>query len=302
MAEISDQSQAAEAIDPPNLTRIISLSVDTSADGLLRSDRIGNSEEELSIPRETIADVVHSTRFHAELLRPIRLGTYGVHIDQPAELLCFHFSFQRTSERWLTRVRAATIEIDFLDAPLDGSNAANPSVAKFHPVEYEGPTSNGQIVKTTNASLSVAPPISSLSLGTGHSQEVTLPLESKLYVHGVRGGWRTKNNVTWTINEDRLKKDGLPREMCMPIIVTCKQPRRFSAQVTVSAHYALIRGQLAKMIPVIGKMDEPLYFDPATLRAAIEEKRSGPDGTPIAMDLGNLNDVPLSEYSSFPGP
>lgn len=237
---------------------------------------------------------------HADLLKGVvRLGTYGIHNDQPAELLCFHLSFQRTSDPWLTRVRAATIEIEFLDAPWDGSTAANPSVARFHPVEYEGPTSHGQVVTTTNASLSVNPPSGSPNLGTEYSHEVTLPLESKLHVHAVRSGRGTKNNVTWTIKEDRLKKDAMPREMCMPIVVTCKQPRRFSARVTVSAHYALIRGQLAKMVPVIGKMDEPLYFDPAALRAAVEEKQSGPYGTPVAMDLGDLNDVPLSEYSSF---
>ena len=299
MAQPSDLSGAAEATDPSNLVRDISFSLDTAAVGLLGHDHISNTEEELSIPREIIADVVGSWRFHAELLRPIRLGTYGIHNDQPAELLCFHFSFQRTSDRWPTRVRAATIKIDFLDAPWDGSKAANPSIARFHPDEYEGPSSHGQVVTTTNASLSVAPPSGSPSVGLGKAREVTLPLESKLHVHGVRSGRPTKNNVTWTIEEDHLKKDGLPREMHLPLIVTCKQPRRFSARITVSAKYALIRGQLAKLVPVVGKMDEPLYFDPAALRAAAEEKQSGPDGTPVAMDLGDLNDVSLIEYSSF---
>ena len=299
MAQPNDQVGTVEATDPSNLVRDIALSLDTSADALLDPGRISNTEEELSIPREIIADVVRSWRFHAELLRPIRLGTYGIHNDQPAELLCFHFSFQRTSDRWLTRVRAATIEIEFLDAPWDGSKAANPSIARFHPEEYEGPSSHGQVVTTTNASLSVAPPSGSPNVGLGRAKEVTLPLESKLHVHGVRSGRGTKNTVTWTIEEDRLKKNGMPREMHLPIIVTSKQPRRFSARVTLSAKYALIRGQMAKLVPVVGKMDEPLFFDPPALRAAVEEKQSGPDGTLVAMDLGDLNDVSLSEYSSF---
>ena len=128
---------------------------------------------------------------------------------------------------------------------------------------------------------------------------MTLPLESKLLVHGVRSGRGTRNKVTWTVKEDRLKKDGLPPEMHMPIIVTSKEPRRFLARVTVSAHYAIVRGQLARMIPVIGKMDEPLYFDPAALDAAIEGNQTGPDGTPVAQNIGNLNEVSLAGFSSF---
>lgn len=199
----------------------------------------------------------------------------------------------------LTRVRAANIEIEFIDAPRDVSTATNPVVAKFHPVEHEGPTSHGQVVSTADASLTVAPPSGTPSLGTGYSREVTIPLESKLHVHGVCSGRPTRNKVTWTIEEDRLKRDGMPREMCMAVIITRRQSRRFSAKVTVSAHYAVIRGQLAKMVPVIGKMDDPLYFDPIALEAAVDQSQTGPDGTLVAQNIGNLGDVSLPEFSTF---
>lgn len=303
MAKPSDSSRASPAAGPldqdQDLTRTISFSLDTtSAVPSLGPSRTPNTQEELSIPRETIADVIGSSRLHAELVRPIRLGTYN---KQPAVLLCFHFSFQRLSESWFTRVRAATITIEFLDAPWDASKGTNPSVADFYPVDYNGSTSYGQVVKSTNATLKVAPLSGGPSLGTGYSHEVTVPLESELHVHGVRTGRPSKNKVVWTVGEDQLKRDGVPREMWMPIIVTSKQPRRFSAKVTVSAHYAIIRGQLANMVPMIGKMDEPLYFDPAALKAAIEEYQTGLDGTPIAQNMGDFNDksFSLADYCSF---
>lgn len=158
---------ASSATDPQDFTRAIPLSIDDSADALLSTPRIINTEQELSIPREVIADAVHSTRFYAELERPIRVGSYGLK-DQRAWLLCFHFSFQRLSDGWLTRVRAATIEIEFIDAPSDGSKAPNPSIARFYPQLYEGPMSHGQVVKTTDASLNVAPLSGGPSLGTGY--------------------------------------------------------------------------------------------------------------------------------------
>ena len=126
-----------------------------------------------------------------------------------------------------------------------------------------------------------------------------MPMESKLHVDGLSSGRPVRNKVTWTIEENRIKEDGMPRKMRMPLIVTRKLARRFSARVIVTAHYSIIRGPLAKLVPVIGKMDDPLFFEPDALEAAIEQKQTGPDGTPIAERIGNLNDVSLSQYSSF---
>ena len=279
-----------------DLTRSITFNIDSSSDALLSSPPTKNTEEELSIPREIIAEAVSSTRLQAELERPIRVGTYN---NYPAWLLCFRFSFQRTSDRWLTRVQAAKIEIGFFDAPWDASTAMNPSVVQFYPIEYEGRTTSGQVVHKADASLTVAPPSGGPNLGTSFSREVTVPLESKLHVHGVCGGRPARNKVTWTIEEDYIKKDGMPREMRMPIIVMRKEPRRFSARLLITAHYSIIRGPLAKMVPLLGKLDDPLYFDPAALENAMDQKLTGPDGTPIAEKIGILNNVVMAEYSSF---
>lgn len=170
---------------PQDLTRAISLSINDSADALLSTPRTINTEEELSIPREVIADAVHSTRFYAELQRPIRIGSYGIK-NQPAWLLCFHYAFQRLSDGWLTRVRAATIEIECSDAPLDTSKAGNPSVADFYPKLYEGPASHGQVVRTMDASLSVAPPSGGPSLGTGYDSVQILSKPYEPFIYGSR--------------------------------------------------------------------------------------------------------------------
>ena len=210
--------------DPFDLTRSISFLIDDSTSSLLSSRICKNTEEELSIPREIITKAVHSTRFQAELQRPIRIGIYN---SQPAFLLVFHFSFQRISDRSFARVQAATIDVEFLNAPRDDKDgrgsrepgAKNPSIAKFYPVLYEGPTSQGKRTYHADASANIAPPTGGPSIGAGISRETTVPVESKLCIHGVSSGRNGRNLISWTVSEDRILKNGIPREMCFPILV-----------------------------------------------------------------------------------
>ena len=96
-------------------TWTIPISLDTSGESFLGNAQVPVPEDS-SIPREIIAEEIRSTRFQAELVRPLRLG---FHNGLPAYLLCFAFSFQRISSG--ARIREATITIRFDDAPTDTS-------------------------------------------------------------------------------------------------------------------------------------------------------------------------------------
>ena len=278
----------------------IALELDEVIDPVLSSPTRNDEAEELSIPRERIAQAVRSTRLIADLERPIRIGTFN---NQTAYLLTFHFSFQRLQEDNFKRIRGAVIEIIFEDASLDGINRRNPSVVKFHPDLYKGPISHGTSKSTIEGNLQVASISGGPNIGGLYSKERFLPQESKLIVHGARDGRPNRNIIRWTIEEDHILELGMPHEMRLPVIINMQEPRRFSAKVTVSAHYMFMRGTLAKMFPVIGRNDDPLFFDNAILKEiATNKTKVSADGTRIAEMAGNLNDYMLDtlEYSSFP--
>jgi hypothetical protein len=68
----------------------------------------------------------------------------------------------------------------------------------------------------------------------------------------------------------------------------------------VKAHFGFWRGTLARSVPVLGRNDEPLFFDPETLvRMAGEGVERGPDGRLIAEDIGGLDGVDLRGRSSL---
>lgn len=124
--------------------------------------------------------------------------------------------------------------------------------------------------------------------------------DGKVIVHGVRGGGRNRNAITWSIEEDHVAKAGIPRIVELPLIVTRETQARFSARVTVKAHYGFWRGALARSVPVLGKNDSPLFFDPTSLESMAKTGTSrGPDGTFIVEQAGLFDDLDLSSLSTF---
>lgn len=277
----------------------IDSSADASTDSFL-SSRTTNTAEEESIPREIIAEQVRSTRLQAELERPIRIGTFN---GQLAFLLCFKFSFQRLSHGFLKRIQMATIGITFDDAPSDltAPSKPNPSVIRHHPIEHQGAVSTGTVSYHNEVNAQVSSIPNGPTVGTNFSKEISSPREGRLVVHGVTSGRRARNRITWTVEENDVLQSGMPREMKMALVVNMKEERRFSAHVIVTAHYAFNRGFIARMIPVIGKSHDPLYFDPTVLRdIAQKQMQTGLDGRPIAENVGPIEGIALSEYTSFP--
>ena len=197
----------------------------------------------------------------------------------------------------------ATIGITFDDAPSDltAPSKNNPSVVLHHPIEHQGAVSTGTVSYHNEVNAQVSSIPNGPTIGTNFSMEVSRPQEGRLVVHGVTSGRPTRNKITWTVEENDVLKSGMPREMRMALVVNTKEERRFSARVIVTAHYAFNRGVIAKMIPVIGKSHDPLYFDPAVLRdIAQKQTQTGLDGRPIAENVGPIEGIALSEYTSFP--
>jgi hypothetical protein len=131
-------------------------------------------DQELSIPREVIAEVVGGSRLVAELKRPIRIGTFN---ELPAYLLQTHFSFQKASSNWFYRIQTAEITIVFEDAPTNEStvkvsrnNQQHPAIAAWYPTLFEGEVSHALITESVNAGLEVGYMGAGASLGTEKSR------------------------------------------------------------------------------------------------------------------------------------
>ncbi|KAF2469214.1 uncharacterized protein BDR25DRAFT_51859 [Lindgomyces ingoldianus] len=257
-----------------------------------------NTEEELSIPREVIADVVGRSRLVAELERPIKIGTYK---GLPAYLLRTHFAFQRASTNWLYRVQQAEITIEFEDAPYEsGKKAQHPAVAAFHPELFKGEITPALVTESASASINAGYISAGAEVGVEKSRTFVSLEKGRVVVHGVRGGGRNHNIISWVVEQDSVAKAGIPRAIRLPLIVTRPIGGRFSARVTITAHYGFWRGKLARSIPVVGKNNDQLYFDPATLAAMAETGEKGVDGTAVAEQVGALDDVDLVSWSSLP--
>lgn len=187
-------STVSEAMIDANLKWDISLEISEDEETYLsgkQTESLNNDEEDQSIPRDVIAEVVKGSRIVAELSRPIRLGTYN---ELPAYLLQTHFSFQRVSSNsWLSRIRAAEITIEFEDAGTESAGTGNnttsqlhPAVAAWHPKLFEGEISRALVTESASVSLNAG------YMGAGAEVGVE---QSKTYVSPIMSGMRKYMHV-----------------------------------------------------------------------------------------------------------
>lgn len=58
---------------------------------------------------------------------------------------------------------------------------------------------------------------------------------------------------------------------------------------------------MASIVPIVGKSDNPIYFDPTTLeRMARQRECSRFNSKIVAEEVGNLDQCDISKYSCFP--
>ncbi|KAF2105078.1 hypothetical protein NA57DRAFT_51857 [Rhizodiscina lignyota] len=293
---MASEDEAAGIETPPSFSWSAPIEIDTKAEQFLSSRPETNSEQEELLPREIIAEAAGCAHFQAELGRPLLIGDFK---GLPAYLLRTRFLFQLFTTSWLSRVQAAVITIVFEDSPLEGYNSwPHPAIAAYYPELYEGHPSKATVETRREFSLDAGYMGVGANLAAG--QSTTAVKEGKVLVQGVRGGGRRRNAIIWTIREDEVAKQGIPHIVDLPLIVTRPGEGRFSATIQVKAHYGFWRGPLARTIPVLGKNDAPVFFDPPTLTslAALGVER-GPDGELIAQHGGSFDAVDLQTMSSF---
>ncbi|KAK6860777.1 hypothetical protein PG995_004413 [Apiospora arundinis] len=136
---------------------------------------------------------------------------------------------------------------------------------------------------------------------------------------------RDRNSLVVAVAEDAVDAAGIPEYLVLPLIVTPALPpqrkkqqqqrigrgggggggargRRFSMRVEVNARFGFWRrGVLAEMVPVMGRADEPLYFDPGVLHQWMEEGRRGVGGNKVVEWVGELQEVNLGQHFSLTG-
>lgn len=149
--------------------------LEISSDSATYLDRSqANDDQELSIPREVIAEVVGGSRLVAELKRPIKIGTYN---ELPAYLLQTHFSFQKASSNWFYRIQTAEITIVFEDAPtneptvkISRNKQQHPAIAAWYPELFEGEVSHAMVTESVNAGLEAGYMGAGVSVGAEKSR------------------------------------------------------------------------------------------------------------------------------------
>ncbi|KAK8103438.1 uncharacterized protein PG998_010471 [Apiospora kogelbergensis] len=290
-----------------------------------------NRADEQSIPREIISSTVSSSIFQSECLRPIIAGTYH---GAPAYLIRLQFQLVTAvggnNRGWLSRIKGATIKILLQDAPAapsgdDGSSMESdedsddeechfPSIVKTMPGPdgWKGQPTTALVADTTECGLQLGWDAAGVSTTMGRQRTKTET--GAVRINTVCKG-RDRNSLVIAVAEDAVDAAGIPEYLVLPLIVTPAllgngrqgreggaKGRRFSMRVEVNARFGIWRhGVLADMVPVMGRADEPLYFDPAVLQRWMEEGRRGVGGTRVVEWRGELDKVDLNEYFSVSG-
>lgn len=264
------------------------------------------NELELSIPREIISTRLASIKFQSELMRPIIAGTYN---GKPAFLVQLQLFMQVPGDGhdWINRLQNASIGVSLDDKPyarakvegrqLPGSEQSPPAIVKVFPGPdgWDGTVSTGSKTKTQGLELKGGPP--GISAAVSQERSRTVEQSGAVRVTTLRTG-RKRNNLVISVAEDCIQGGGIPHYLAVPFIIA-HHSRRFSMRVTVHATFGFWRGTLARTIPILGRADEPLYFDPAVLNELMETERLGIDGIRVVKWGGELKDVELHEYSSM---
>jgi hypothetical protein len=269
-----------------------------------------NTPEEERTPPEIVSSSISTTRLQCELLRPLLAGSYQ---SVPAYLLKLQFQFQvmKGDRSWLKRIQAASISVVFEDAPLgekvqtkrrrragrqDG-DVIHPAVVKTFPGPegWQGPISTSP--KSNDVGVGLQAGWMGLGADVNWSQSRTKDESGAAKVDVMRTGPQ-RNCLFVNIMENPVDAAGIPALLVIPLIVT-HHSRRFSMRVTVKATFGFWRGKLAEYVPVLGRADDPVYFDTEVLKHKMEAEEKGIGGTKVMSWAGELESIVLQGHSSL---
>lgn len=312
---LQDSLLSTETSHPDlHLTQSFTLTIDEGG-GQLSTPQI-NRTVELSIPREIISSSISSTILHAELVRPIIAGTYH---GTPAYLVRLQFQLEapRSSNSLMSRIQNASIKALLEDAPVKkktepspilqwdrkkrtaktDSEPEHPSFVKTFPGPegWEGPVSTAEI--STEKELGLQAGWNGLGVNARWGLNRTREEPGALKMTVIRNG-EQRNNLLLKVTEDPVQMIGIPSYLTFPLIVT-HHSRRFSMRVSLNAKFGFWRGKLAETVPVLGRADEPLFFDPKVLQQMMETEEKGIGGIKVVDWCDKLEELELSAYSSL---
>ena len=259
-----------------------------------------DSDELLSIPREIISSRISATKLQSELLRPIIAGTYN---GLPAYLLKLQFQFYDSGggRTWFSRIQSADISVLLEDAPSDGTedgpqsgrrrkrpgkNVKHPSIDKVYPGTkgWTGPISTAPVtmVKGTEfqAGWSGAGPSLGAKANLSESRSTNDTGSASVTTMSTGTSGTQRNSLRISIMENPIDAHGILPYLVAPLIVT-HHHRRFKMRVTVSSTFGFWRGMLAESVPVLGRSDDPLFFDPDVLKKMAEAEAKGRGGVKV---------------------
>ncbi|KAJ4269499.1 hypothetical protein NW762_001159 [Fusarium torreyae] len=277
-----------------------------------------NTRAQLSIPREIISSGKSSTLLQAELLRPVFAGTY---FNEPAYLvrLQLQMSLSGGDRSWLSRIQTADIHVLVEDAPRDErSRSASdddesedddevdedddeellyPAIVKAFPGPsgWEGSPQSAEVTNGSGLGMQIGYDPASISYNVGESR--TWVKTGTVKVKAVRKG---PNVLRVRVEENAVDKAGVPGHLVVPFIITHRS-HRFRMSVAIHARFGFWRGKLADVVPILGRADEPLYFDPLVMHRVMEQGRRSVNGERVVEWRGALDEIMLQEYSSLNG-
>ncbi|KAF5648298.1 hypothetical protein F25303_5022 [Fusarium sp. NRRL 25303] len=290
----------------------LTLSIDDDGAGQLSTPQI-NTPAELSEPRQIISSGDPSKFLQAELRRPIFAGTY---LNESAYLvqLRLHLSLSSGNRSWLSRIQTVDIHVHVEDAPRDDAKNASddsdssdsdyeeeefphPAIVKAFPSPsgWEGTPQSAEVSLTHGISMQVGYNPASVSYNIGESRTWTKTGAVKVKVAHKGPG---QNKLHVRVEESSVDKAGVPDYLVVPFIIRHRS-RRFRMRVGIHARFGFWRGKLAEVVPILGRADEPLFFDPLVMRRAMEKGRRGVNGEKVVEWRGALDEVALQEYSSL---
>ncbi|KAL2064052.1 hypothetical protein VTL71DRAFT_4546 [Oculimacula yallundae] len=271
-----------------------------------------NKPFQLSEPRLIISESASKINLvQAKLLRPILAGTY---FGDPAYLLRLqlHLYTPGASRSWLSRIQSASINVTLQDAPVsrddngdsseeedsdEDEEPEHPSIVNTFPSEsgWEGPLRSALLTRTIELGTQIGyQPFITASVGTSFSETREKTGAVKIKV-GIRG---ESNILNVVLEENPIDREGVPDFLVVPFVVA-HNARRFSVRVVVNARYGFMKGILSEMWPILGRNDDPVYFDPTVMKGLMEKGKRDKSGQKKVEWLGELDHVNLQDYSSL---
>ncbi|KAK7961636.1 uncharacterized protein PG986_002461 [Apiospora aurea] len=307
-AALQIPSTAEDVNDPVVFSQSLNLTFEESGGQL-------SSEPQTNRPDELI--------FHSECLRPVLAGTYN---GVPAYLVRLQFqlvaSAGGSNRGWSSRVKGATIKVLFQDAPPPGGYGSDkeedsdddepqhPSIVKTMPGPegWQGHPTMTQVEDKAEFGLQLG--WDAVGVSATKSRQRTKAKTGAIRINAVCRG-HDCNSLIVAVAEDAVDAAGIPEHMVLPLIVAVppqqqgsgSRGKRFSMRVEVNARFGFWRhGILADIVPIMGRADEPLYFDPGVMHQWMEEGRKGVGGVKAVQWHGDLEGVNLEEHFSLSGP